>query len=131
MNRAGEKHALRHQHASASRVCGLVDGLAEGFRVVDLAALFRAEACDLEIAVGEFRRLDAFEDRGQARPRVFGGIGALAERRGSGHREHGITARNGIHHTDGRAVRNVRQAADSLDELNDSYSEVPDRRALE
>ena len=65
-----------------------LDSFAEGIGVVDLASLLRAVACDLEIATGKLRRLDALQDRGQFRPGIFGGPQAG----GSCHSNQGIPA---------------------------------------
>ena len=63
VNRAGEEIARRDDDASSSGSRAGVDGLADGIGRKDLAIAARAVFCDVEIAGGELRRADAFQDR--------------------------------------------------------------------
>jgi hypothetical protein len=70
VDRAGEEHALRHEHPPAARPVAGGNGAAEGLGAVGDPIPDRAEARDRERAAGEDRRAHAAQDVGHLVPRI-------------------------------------------------------------
>jgi hypothetical protein len=96
VNRAGEEHALGHDHAPAAGLCRRVDRAAEGGGAVGLAVGLRAEAGHREIAIRESGGLDPGEKRVQSGPGVVRGASGAARGDG-GERGQRLPARTDRH----------------------------------
>src|SRR4051794_40402168 len=68
MNRAGYENTGRHDDAPATLSVASLNGFADGFGVVGIAAGECAVVRDLEVARWKFRRLNACENRGHSLP---------------------------------------------------------------